>query len=131
MAASHFVYDHAPQELGDDPIPQRGALAHVNRARDYLSSLEYWRFAPRNDLVDSGKMCLANPSREYVVYFPSGGHVTVDLTAATGALHVRWYNPRTGVTEASDPTTGGGSRPFAAPDTKDWVLHLFKEGSRD
>ena len=96
-----------------------------------MSKVLDWRLVPRNDLVDSGNMCLADPAREYIVCFPFGGRIAVDLTAATGDLNVQWFNPRMGVTNISDPATGGGSRPFAAPDTKDWVLHLFKEDGRD
>ncbi|MBM4083536.1 MAG: hypothetical protein FJ272_02005 [Planctomycetes bacterium] len=50
---------------------------------------------PRNDLA-STQYCLADPGKEYLVYLPEGGEVTVDLTAASRTLAVEWFNPRTG-----------------------------------
>ena len=42
---------------------------------------------PQGSLASTA-YCLADPGREYVVYLPSGGKVTVDLSAAKGGLAV-------------------------------------------
>ncbi|MCH7869395.1 MAG: hypothetical protein IH881_17010 [Myxococcales bacterium] len=78
---------------------------------------------PRNDLVDAG-YALVDLGQEYVVYLPTGGSVTVDLTAASGTLNVEWYNPGTGVFSGLTTTTGGGPRTLTAPASGDWVLHI-------
>ena len=69
---------------------------------------------PRGKLASSG-YCLAEPGREYLVYLPSGGTVSVDLSAAAGELAVEWFNPKTG--KARKPTTirGGAKRKLTAP----------------
>jgi hypothetical protein len=41
--------------------------------------------------------CAANPGIEYVVFFPDGGHVLLDVSAAEGKmLTVRWMDIRRG-----------------------------------
>jgi len=82
--------------------------------------------APHADLVGAGATCLAAPGGEYVVYVRSGGTVKVDLSAASGPLNARWYDPRSGVFAARPATTGGRVRSFAAPDDRDWVLHISR-----
>ena len=44
---------------------------------------------PRSTLASS-RYCLADPGKEYLVYLPDGGEVTVDLSAASGSLAVEW-----------------------------------------
>lgn len=78
---------------------------------------------PRSDL-SSSQYCLANPGREYLVYLPDGGEVTVDLSAATGALAVEWLDPRTGSVTPGEPAAGGARRRFQAPFAGDVVLYL-------
>ena len=67
---------------------------------------------------------LAEPAKEYVLYFQHGGNVTIDLLEATGHIKVTWLNPRTGETREDSSFVGGSYHAFAAPDDKDWVLHL-------
>ena len=78
---------------------------------------------PCNDLA-STQYCLANPGQEYVVYLPNGGEVTVDLSAAPGALAVEWFNPHTGVVRKGGTAQGGTKRTFQAPEKGDWVLYI-------
>jgi hypothetical protein len=63
---------------------------------------------------------------EYVVYAPSGGSFTVNLSAATGGttFAAEWYDPRTGAFSSADSVLGGEVRNFVAPDSDDWVLHI-------
>ena len=69
---------------------------------------------PRNDLASSG-YCLAQPGREYLVYLPSAGRVTVDLSQAPGAFAADWYHPATGATKQGELVRGGGSRMLTSP----------------
>jgi hypothetical protein len=81
---------------------------------------------PRNEL-SSSEYCLANPGHEYLVYLPEGGEVTVDVSAAKGAMTVEWFNPRTGEKLAGVKVDGGAKRPFHAPFQGDAVLYLRRE----
>jgi hypothetical protein len=80
--------------------------------------------------VCSTSYCLAQtPSAgaEYLVYAPSGGTFTVDLSAmpASRTLAVEWFNPATGVATAGNPIpSGSSSQAFTPPFSGDAVLYL-------
>jgi hypothetical protein len=78
---------------------------------------------PSNDLASTA-YCLANPGKEYLVYLPEGGQVTLDLSAVSGELKVEWFNPTTGEAKPSGVTTGGRRRDFTAPFSGDAVFYL-------
>jgi hypothetical protein len=88
------------------------------------SGIGFSGMSPRGELSNTG-VCLANVGAEYVIYSPSGGTFTVDLTQVSGALRTEWYDPRTGDTAPVDTVVGGAPRTFIAPDNNDWVLHIF------
>lgn len=83
---------------------------------------------PRVDLASSG-YCLADPGKEYLVYLPSGGMGTVDLSAADGSLVVEWVHPVEGAVTPGGTATGGSRRSFTAPFSGDAVLHLYRAAS--
>lgn len=91
--------------------------------------LDLARSRPMNKLA-STKYCLANPPKEYVVYLPSGGAATVDLSAAKGELAVEWLNPRTGKTTRRKAVAGGAKRSFTAPFQGDAVLFLHEPAAQ-
>lgn len=80
---------------------------------------------PQATLASTG-YCLADPGREYVVYLPSGGKVTVDLAAATNNLAVEWISPKTGKSVKVSRVHGKGRREFTAPFHGDAVLYLVR-----
>jgi hypothetical protein len=49
---------------------------------------------------------------------------TVDLSAASGALSVEWFNPSTGATTAAGTIIGGANQNFTAPFRGDAVLYI-------
>jgi len=98
----------------------RRAMGQTLRLAERIALAE---MAPHGELV-STKYCLANPGQEYVVYSPSSGTITVDLTAAKGKFAIEWFNPRTGEATAADPVAGGAKRAFAPPFSGNAVLHL-------
>ena len=69
---------------------------------------------------------LADPAREYLVYFEQGGSLLLDLLEATGKVQVTWFNPRTGAASPTKQITGGAYTPFTAPDANDWVLYVSR-----
>ena len=79
--------------------------------------------APRGDLAGSG-YCLANPSKEYLVYLPVSGEVTVDLSAASGAIAVQWLDPVEGTITPGESVEGGAKCAFKSPLNGDAVLYL-------
>lgn len=78
---------------------------------------------PHGELA-STSYCLADPGREYLVYLPDGGSVTVDLSAVKGAVAVEWFDPKQRDFTGGEPVAGGERRTFACPTAGEGVLHL-------
>jgi hypothetical protein len=111
-----------------------GVDAKLNKLRasmGYLqsfanSNLNLLKMTPQNSL-SSTSFCLADNSAtgaEYVIYAPSGGTFTVNLSATARALNVTWFNPASGVSTAVAAITGGSTKSFTAPFSGDAVLYL-------
>jgi hypothetical protein len=79
--------------------------------------------APRGDLCTS-TYCLAAPGREYLCFFPAGGHEGLDLWDAPGTFVAEWFNPETGDTVAGGEITGGRRHALGAPFPGPAVLYL-------
>lgn len=105
----------------------RSAMGHT---RAYAERMDMAAATPDDALASSG-YCLANQGREYLIYLPDGGEVTVDLTAATGDFTAEWFNPRTGETMAGKPVSGGAKRGCSPPFPGDAVLYLARLKSRE
>jgi hypothetical protein len=76
----------------------------------------------------STRYCLANTSPaspEFLVYAPSGGAFTVDLSGISGTLSVEWFDPNTGSASSAGTVAGGSSSTsFTTPFGNDAVLYL-------
>ena len=103
----------------DAEAPRR-AMGH---ARRYAERIDLAASRPAGELA-STRYCLAVPGREYLVYLPDGGAVTVDLSAAKGKLSVEWMHPITGKITPGEAVEGGGKRTLKAPFAGDAVLFV-------
>ena len=116
--------------IGSKPDPRwenfRDNLGYILR---YSRKLNLAKVTPRSSLC-STKYCLAQtPSvgAEYLVYAPSGGSFTLDLSAMpnTRMLAVEWFDPATGTTISQGPIpAGSSSQAFSPPFSGDAVLYL-------
>ena len=101
--------------------------------RDNLGYIVTWsrrlnlaKVKPQGSL-SSTRLCLAHTGAEYLVYAPSGGSFTVDLSGvqASRKLSARWFNPSTGKeTEGGPVTAGSKAASFTAPFNGDAVLYI-------
>jgi len=104
----------------------RDNLGYILR---YSRKLNLHNVTPHHPLSSTG-YCLAQTSSagaEYLVYAPSGGSFTVDLSAMPGSrkLAVEWFNPTTGSATGGTPIAAGSSaQSFTAPFQGDAVLYL-------
>jgi len=80
---------------------------------------------PRDDL-SSTKYCLAKPGREYLIYLPEGGTVSVDLSGASGTFDAEGFDPKAGRVRGGEKTEGGGSKSFTAPFEEDAMPYLVR-----
>jgi hypothetical protein len=95
----------------------------------YSRKLNLGRVTPQKALASTG-YCLAQTpptGAEYLVYAPSGGSFTVDLSAMPPSrkLAAEWFNPSTGATVSEHPVAAGSaSQSFTPPFRGDAVLYL-------
>lgn len=119
-----FMDPYDNQIIGGAPPkswdPVRASLGHT---RAYADRMNLAAMTPQGALASS-TYCLANPGKEYLVYVPDGGEVTVDLSAAKEELRVEWMQPVTGTITAAADTMGGAKQAFEAPFKGDAVLYL-------
>ena len=109
-----------------EPVP--GFAAEVRRSlgetRRFAERMDLAAMTPHDDLASS-RYCLADPAREYLVYLPEGGRVTVDLSNAAGTFAAEWFHPGTGETKGAGPVRGGSSAALDPPFREgDAVLYL-------
>lgn len=103
--------------------PVRRAMGATRRLADRVRLAE---FTPHGELASSG-YCLANPTKEYLVYLPASAEVTLDLAAATGEFQVEWIHPVEGNFTPAETVTGGAKRTLKAPFSGGAVAHLWAQ----
>ena len=106
---------------------------HMDRLKhlsQFVAQTDYAHLSPSDSLVVSGEgFLLYNQSDEYIVYAPSGGSLTIDLSdaGAGSMLTSRWYDLRNGVFGPKSLIRGGANVTFTAPDNQDWALSIHLE----
>jgi len=114
---------------GYDPQNANDVSLRLNLgyALNYARRMNLAAMSPRADLC-STMYCLANPvsdGGEYLTYLPSGGTVTLDLSATSRTLFVEWFNPASGQTTTGSSVVGGGLRTLGAPFSGDAILYVY------
>jgi hypothetical protein len=122
---SHDPGRNSPVSGGPDPYWDTIRQA-MGRTRTYAERMELAAMAPQDGLASTG-FCLAHPGKEYLVYLPEGGDVTVDLSASTGSFGIEWMHPEEGSITRGETTTGGAKRVFTAPFSGDAVLYISQK----
>jgi Protein of unknown function (DUF4038)/Domain of unknown function (DUF5060) len=89
---------------------------------DFMTSFEWWKTEPHDELVDAGNWCLAEPGRTYAVYLLKAGNVKVQLIP--GRYHAEWFNPLTGDIIPAGVAEGPTWTSPTAPGRHDWALLL-------
>ena len=112
--------------FGSPPEPDPewdGIRRQMGYTRAISERMDLRTAVPSSELASTG-FCLSSPGKEYLVYLPDGGSVTVDLTATSGSLAVEWLNPVDGTSVSGEEAEGGTSRKFDAPFDGDAVLFV-------
>jgi hypothetical protein len=123
----HLIVEQVPP----DPLnyyPWVNLRRNLGYVLSYANRMHLVHMVPHPELASSG-YCLADPvngNGEYLVYVPSGGKVTVELSTTQGRIQVEWLDPETGSVTAGVARIGGGRRSFVAPFEGDAVLYLKK-----
>jgi hypothetical protein len=105
----------------------QGIRRNLGYARQFAERVDLAAMTPRGDLASTG-YALAKPvaiGAQYLAYLPTGGSVTVNLSATTRTLSVEWFSPTTAQTTVGAAVAGGASRGFNAPFVGEAVLYIF------
>jgi hypothetical protein len=67
----------------------------------HSSRIPFWEMKNADELVgnekrDNSRYCFAKVNDTYLVYLPSGGAASLDLSKAGGLFAVEWFDPRNG-----------------------------------
>jgi hypothetical protein len=86
------MYEKSDFGMGLSPRAQK-VIKSLRMATDQL---DIALAQPRNDLLadrsENEAYLLAEPGRQYAVYFPDGGSVILDMSPSKGSWSVRWIN---------------------------------------
>lgn len=107
---------------GDDTMTMFLGYGHIV---DFITSFDWWKANPHDELVNNGNYCLAEPGKIYAVYLPHAGKVTVRMQP--GRYKVYWFSAMTGQKIALPAAEGPTWTSPNAPDRNDWALLLQAE----
>jgi len=113
--------------IGSGPDPRwdnvRDTMGFI---RGYADRMNLAAMTPQGKLSSTGHVLASAGSAhpEFLVYAPSGGGFTVNLSNSRGRFLVEWMNPATGGKTAGADVKGGATRTFTPPFGGDAVLYL-------
>ncbi len=106
------------------------AAGSIRAARKLESLVKFWDVEPANHLLadlDKNEAYLtARPGEAYLLFFPDGGTVSLDLTGHPGRYELRWVDPGTGEWAAREQLAGGGRVPIRAPGRGNWAAAIVR-----
>lgn len=107
---------------GDDAMTMFLGYGHIV---DFMTSFDWWKANPHDELIDHENYCLADPGRTYAIYLPKGGRFTLQLLP--GTYSVEWFSPLTGERIPGPDASGPSWASPAPPDSKEWALILQRK----
>ncbi len=108
---------------GDESMVLLDSMANIT---EFFSKFQWWRGAPRSDLVAGDAHCFAEPGAFYALYLPRGGRVELRLHG--GPYEARWFQPRSGLWSSMDVVENSKWTSPAPPDAGDWAILLTRRG---
>jgi len=97
----------------------------IKSAREVTDAINVFACQPHADLLcdrdDNEAYCLAEPGKQYAVYFPRGGLVTLNLKRAAGSLSLRWHDIDAGTWGKAENVKGGGTIELKTPGDGQWA----------
>ncbi len=129
LSGGHFNYmDDSFQTDGEHHGDVRGtrrAVLHrqIGHLAAFVRQMRFWEMQPDDGLVTRGTAFALGSTNQLAAYLPVGGRVTLDLSALTGQLEARWFEPRGGRWHDTFSLAGGRAADCAAPSADaDWAL---------
>jgi hypothetical protein len=107
---------------GDDSMTMFVGYGHMV---DFITSFDWWKTNPHDELVDHSNYCLADLGHIYAIYLPQGGPFTIQLQP--GTYSAEWFSPLTGEKTVAPDASGPSWTSPAPPDSKEWAMLLLKK----
>jgi hypothetical protein len=108
------------------------AVNAIRAARKLESQIPLWTVKPANELLADREpneaYLAADPGRAYALYFPAGGEVRIDLTAAKSPLTAHWINIDSGEWGTAEEIAGGEQRKLTPPGKSNWAVAIVTRG---
>ncbi|MBA7708930.1 hypothetical protein ES703_117835 [subsurface metagenome] len=102
------------------------AQTQIRSTRMLTDAMNIFAMLPRNDLLsereENEAYALAEVGKQYAIYFPDGGEVKIDLSAASGKLHARWFNIGKSRWANEQKLRGGKVATLNAPSSGQWAV---------
>ncbi|MEX2232908.1 MAG: putative collagen-binding domain-containing protein [Cyclobacteriaceae bacterium] len=101
----------------------RGIIKATRKVEDLV---RFWEVEPHMHLLTDREpneaylTCMEGS--KYIIYFPKGGNVKLDLSKYQKKFTARWINIETGEWGQSFPIEGGSFREISAPDMSGWYV---------
>jgi hypothetical protein len=137
----YFGYSFAHADLDCEDWRSRETMWDFTaHALDFWSTLPFQEMTNADELVGNPshgntRYCFAKPGEFYLVYLPSGGTHTLDLTGYPGNFQLQWFDPRNGgglqdgeVTDIAGDASVSLGAPPSSP-TSDWLAVVVLDGS--
>ncbi|MCA1758319.1 MAG: hypothetical protein LC658_01000, partial [Bacteroidales bacterium] len=126
----HPIEDPAAHEassdfgLGLSPLAQQV----IQSMRWVMDEIDFTSTKPHNDLLlerdENEAYLMAEPGKQYAVYFPKGGEVGLDLTPEDESWEIRWRNVLDGSIQPGLQVEGGSAVMLKTPGSGHWVAVL-------
>lgn len=95
----------------------------VDNVWDFMETIPFYKMKPSQSLVTNG-FCLAEPGRQYLIYLPARGSVSIDVQEGK-TYNVKWINAQNPLRDQrSVGTTTTGQRLTSPTDGNDWLVYL-------
>ena len=121
--AASARFHRPPHGLGHRDL----AMSHIKSTRMLTSSIDIFSSYPANGLLEEREeneaYCLANNNGQYLLYFPAGGNVRLDLPE--GRYEVRWLDIRS--SEWKDPEEIRFPGNIETPNDGIWAVRIVKQ----
>ena len=100
---------------------------NLGYTREFAQRMNLNTCVPRSELCTS-TYCLADAGREYLCFYPCGGHEGIDLWDAPGRFSVEWFDPATGERRQGEELSGAKRYALGAPFPGMAILYLRRMG---
>lgn len=129
-ATRHGIPGHEGKSWNDVNNPAfPAARVAMGNTLFYADRLDLGSMRPSTNSCSTG-YCLTS-SDEYLVYAPSGGTFTVNLSGFSGPMYTEWMNVGNGEIRVGDVVDGGATRSFTSPFSGAAVLYVVDNSLTD